>query len=501
MPRPPETTYRQRQYVTRDDWTPERLRTARRQADTGNLMLAADLFESMRGDDRISGVLGTRVRGLIRLPVSFEPHEGEEPTPESEALEADFWRSYPESDLVDLMSWGLGLGVGLAEQTWEQSNGRLIPRLRVWSPRWLRWEHDRGAWVLTTELQGDIVIEPGDPKWLLYTPYGNNRPWQRGLWRALGLWWLLKRYAQLDWGTYSEAHGSPLRVGLTAEGSQKADRDELASDLQEIAGVTGIALPPGFDIKLVEATARTYETFERQIEMADGAMAVAVAGQTLTTAVKGSSLAAAQVHMVIRAELIASDEMTFSTALHEQSIRAWTLFNFGSADRAPWARWDIDPPEDLAMIAQTQKVRAETQEAVARNVRAWMDLGISLDLEALAVEYDIPMAVVRGLAKRAESTPGRVQLAAGREPGERIDGFVRGQLYVDRLVKRATPLGRMSGTLREVADAIESSSDFGQLRDELARVFDRVDEDQLAGLEEALVLADFAGRLAVAEDA
>ena len=501
MPRPPDTTYRQRQYVTRDDWTPERLRTARRQADTGNLMLASDLFESMRGDDRINGVLGTRVRGLIKSPITFEPHDGDNPTPESEALEADFWRAFPESDLVDLMSWGLGVGVGLAEQTWEQSNGRLIPRLHVWSPRWLRWEHDRDRWVLTTDLQGDVPIEPGDPKWIMYTPYGQARPWQRGLWRSLSLWWLLKRYAQLDWGTYSEAHGSPLRVGMTAEGSQKADRDELASDLQEIAGVTGIALPPGFDIKLVEAKAQSHESFERQIEMANQGMAVAVAGQTLTTEVKGGSLAAAEVHQVIRADLIASDEMTFSTTLHEQSIRAWTLFNFGSADRAPWARWDIEAPEDLHETATTQKARAEAQEAVARSVRAWMDLGVPLDLEALAEEFDIPMAVVRGLAKRAEATREPVRLAAGRGDGERTAGFIRGQLYVDRLVKRATPLGRMSTTLREVADAIERSSDYAQLRDELARVFDRVDEDQLAGLEEALVLADLAGRMAVADDA
>lgn len=501
MPRPPDTTYRQRQYVTRDDWTPERLRTARRQADTGHLQLAADLFETMRADDRINGVLGTRVRGLIKSPIAFEPHDGDEPTPEAIALEQDFWRAYPENDLVDLLSWGLGIGVGLAEQTWEQSAGRLIPRLHVWSPRWLRHDHDQDAWILTTDTSGEITIEPGDPKWILYTPYGRARPWQRGLWRSISVWWLLKRYAQLDWGTYSEAHGSPLRVGTTPDGSRKEDRDELASDLQDIAGVTGIALPPGFDIKLVEATARTHETFERQIEMANQGLAVAIAGQTLTTEVKGGSLAAAQVHETIRADLITSDEQTFSTTLHEQSIRPWTLFNFGSDARAPWARWDVTPPEDQHETANTQKARAEAQEAVARSVRAWLELGVPLDLEALAEEYDIPMAVARGLARQAQSSAAPVTLASGPRPSERTTGFVRGQLYADRLVRRAAPLGRMTSTLRAVADAIESSSTYEELKDALALVFDRLDEDQLAGLEEALVLADLAGRMAVQDDA
>ena len=503
MPKPPDLTYRPRSYTTREDWTPERVRTARRQADQGNLLLAADLFEAMRTDDRIAGVLGTRVRGLIKSPLRFEPHEGDQPTPETTALETDFWRAFPENDLADLMTWGLGVGVGIAEQVWELSGGRFIPRLRVWSPRWLRWDHDHGAWYLSTTT-GDVRIGPTDPKWLVYQPGGAAKAWRGGLWLGLSGWWLLKRFAQLDWGSYSEAHGNPLRVGTTPDGSSRADRDELASDLQAVSGVTGIALPAGFDIKMVEATANSWETFERQIEAANAGISVTIAGQTLTTEVKGGSLAAAQVHETIRGDMIASDEQTFSTALHEQSIRAWTLINFGNADRAPWARWDTTPPENVEETAAGQKVKAEAMQALAVAVGAWLDLGVPLDVDVLAEEYNLPRAVVRGLTQRMKATEERPRVALASGDRENIGGFVRGQMYADRLVRNAAPLARMSGTLQALADLIRQTDETPEglevLRERLLRIFDEVEPDMLAGLEEAIVLADLAGRRAVVED-
>jgi phage gp29-like protein len=509
-PRKPKAqeTYKQRSYRTSQEWTPARIRAARGLADGGHLYQAADLVEAMKTDERITGVLSTRLRGLLKFPLTIYPGDGEkgDESPQTKALEDDFWTAYPEHTLQELMAWGTVLGIGVAQQTWELKAGRLLPSVRVWNPRWLRWEHRTETWQLETENAGIITIEPGDGTWILYTPYGEHRPWKHGIWQALAPWWLLKRYAQQDWGTYSEAHGQPLRVGTAPAGSTKPDREELAADLQDMAGVTGIALPEGFDIKLVEATARTWETFKAQIEAANAGMAIAIAGQTLTTEVKGGSLAAAEVHDNVRHDLIESDQQTLSTTVHDQSLTWWAIFNFGSEDLAPWAEWDTSPPEDLKAKAETQRARAEALTAVAAVIASYVDLGIELDLERLAEEFDLPVRDLQALAVRLKAAADqgdrtRVALANARA-GERVGGFVRGQLYVDRLQQRALGAGleAFQANLQQLTEFIRNASSYEEIAQGLPRVFEGMDPDDAAGLYEALMLADLAGRKAVLDD-
>ncbi len=348
MARPDRKEHREQYGRRLIEWTNTELKAARLLADGGTLSYAAELVDELRADSRVAGVLPQRVNGLLGLKLTFEASgDGRRRGRAVRALEADedWWQIAPEHELADLQTWGLLLGVGLAELLWTTNErGRAIPRLKVWDPRWLRFEWTTRRWLLRTEDEGEIEIIPGGGKWVLYTPYGASRPWAKGLWRALAKWWLLKGFSLTDWARHSEMHGAPIRFGIAPEGSQAADREAYAADLAEIGSDTSIVPPPGYDLKLAEPIAKTWEMFPKQIETANAELSILLVGQNLTSEVTSGSFAAAKIHENVRDDLVRFDAEALATCLNEQVLTWWAEFNFGDPKLAPWPSWDTAPP-------------------------------------------------------------------------------------------------------------------------------------------------------------
>lgn len=371
------------------DWTPGHRRAALALAESGQLRMAADLCEAMFADDRVAGCMGTLIRGLFSLPLSFE--EGSGPGRKKAAVKAleageDFWTAYPEQDLVELAQWAVGLGVALGEHVWaEQPSGRLVQRLKVWHPRWLRFDWPLRKWFVTVDGGQEVEVTPGDGRWILLTPYGAHRPWAFGLWRALSLCWLAKYFSVQDWSRHNEVHGAPIAVAESPEGAHEEDWDAAAADLANLGGRTAMALPPGFKAVLLEAKAATFKTFAEQIEWADRAIAILLLGQNLTTEVDAGSLAAAEVHKRVLQHVLRATASWLATGLREQGLTWWAEFNFGSRDLAPWPAWDTDPPEDKAALAATWG-----QAATALSALAGL-LGEAFDMAEAVRRFDLPV--------------------------------------------------------------------------------------------------------------
>lgn len=329
------------------DWDTTAVRSARLIADGGSLRALADLVDELRADDRIGGVLQQLSLALFGLKLGFEASgDGRKRNRVVRAVESedDWWDMTSEADLADLFEWGLVAGVGLAELVWPpdaNAAGRVVPRLKVWHPRWLRWDWQKRSWWLWTDDSAEIEITPGNGKWLMFTPFGHNRPWARGLWRKLAPKWLLKTFALTDWARHSELHGLPVRVGSSPPESTPEQREEYANELDELGRDTSIVLPPGYGLEFKEATARTWEMFPKQIESADQAITITVLGQNLTTEVQGGSLAAATAHRAVKAELLRFYAEALATCLHDQLLEPWAEMNFGTRALAPWPNWEL----------------------------------------------------------------------------------------------------------------------------------------------------------------
>lgn len=374
-------------------------------ADGGRLMLAADLVESLMGDDRVQGVLSTRTHGLLGLPRQFfgstgDVGEGDAESPrnalegttalaDQPATPGDWARMFPEAELAQFTAWGVLLGVALAERVPDADRkvgDRSAPELCVWHPRWLRHDWSRDQWYLTTA-EGEIEVNPGDGRWILWTPYGKRRPWTGGAWRPLAFAYLLKQYALHDRARASEVYGSAARVGFAPEGSSEASRKKQLRDLKRMGRDTALIYPAGWDVKLVEATGQTWQIYRDQIEWADRAIAIVLAGQYVTT--EGTSgFSNGNIHAAIKHDLILFTAEGLATCLHEQGIRPWAIDNYGDADRAPFVRWDTSPPEDKKTIAEALSALGD---AVAKLDASLAASGHRVDALSLCSKFAIPL--------------------------------------------------------------------------------------------------------------
>jgi phage gp29-like protein len=377
-----------------DGWTPNLVKGAFAQAESGSLMLLADLVETMFTDDRISGVLKTRTHGLLGLPLHFEGGTLEQRTELAgpDGGSGGLWDDMiDEAEAAKLQAWGLVLGVGLAQRV-------PLPRLmgepqryelQTWSPRWLMYDAMASSgsnWRINTRA-GTKPLVPG-VQWVLYTPYGAKRPFASGEWRALAFPWLLKHFALEDRANHSEVMGTPTRKGKAPQGATEKGRQQFKAQIEALGRNGVLVLPEGWDYEITEAVGRTWEIYSEGVKWADEAMTIILAGQIVTT--EGSAgFSSGNVQDQIKGDLIRFDAKALGKCLNRQFLSPWAFANTGSYV-APVPVWNTERPVNLANQATSWETLSRAVPAL--DVAMAKD-GVRVDMKALAGRYSVPIAV------------------------------------------------------------------------------------------------------------
>jgi len=385
----------------------DRVKAALLSLEQGQFLPAAQLVDAMGRDDRISGVLNTRVNGMLGLPVDVADDKAEKVT---RALKDGRSKMFPKAQARRLLRSGIMLGVGLAENIWTRTETSWTPRLKVWHPQFVQWRWDtRSFWVSTME--GFTEITPGDGHWVMYTPYGDQLGWLDGMVRSLSVPWLIRQWARRDWARYSEVHGLPIRVGIVPNRAKAEDKDRFIEELAQIGSESVIRTPAGpkddgttFDVKLLEASSQSWEGFQALLHVTSTDIAVALLGQNLTTEVKEGSRAAAQVHENVRQDVLEADATTIDDCFHEQTVQPWALYNFGDKEAAPVATYHTDPPENLASRATAMQTLGNALSGF-KTVRAPVDVGQVLVDFGIPVVEGAPMPDLTEEPEPAETDP------------------------------------------------------------------------------------------------
>jgi phage gp29-like protein len=397
-----------------------KVKAALSELEGGHFMQAAQLVDAMGRDDRIAGVLATRVNGLFGLPVDFEDKHGTKRA--AKPLEELRPKMFPKAQTKKLLRSGIMLGVGLAENVWERTATSWTPRLKWWHPQFLQWRWDtRSFWVQT--MTGQVEITPGDGQWVLYTPHGAQLGWLEAMVRALAIPWLIRQWARRDWARYSEVHGLPIRLGKVPAKADNDDKERFIDELSQLASENTIRLPQGetpeasFDVDLLEAVSQSWEGFQALIAKTDVDIAVTLIGQNLTTeagtGVKGA-LATAQVHERVRQDVLEDDATSLDECLHEQSVKPWALYNYGDEDAAPMATIHTDPPEDL-------KGKADVFKTVGEALKNYRDLKVPVNVQQVMTDFAVPIEEGGEMPDLTEGPPPAQQdpnAKPGAKPGD-----------------------------------------------------------------------------------
>ncbi len=499
------------------EWTPSRLRMAQRQAESGELTQAVTVCEWLMTDDAVCAALDGRVNALLGLDPTFKQGTGKRAKKALKALEAeeDWFEAYPESELQQMLRWGLLLGGSLSRQNWverDDHGGRVLPMLSFWHPQTLRWSWQERKLTVRNARSEELVIIPGDGEWVFHTPFGFERFWSNGLWLSLSRWVLFKQLAQGDWSRHSEK-GS-LLVALAPEGATSKQRKELAEDLQASGSDTVVALAAGFDMKLIEVTANTWSIYNGQIKAADDAIRIRIRGGNLTTKVdeNGSKAAAETQAKTGDGANLKADANGLSTTIHTQSLGWWAEFNYGDKRLAPWPAWPVEPEED-------KSARSTMVKTLGEGLTIWDKLGFDIDPKAVQEEFGLSFFTGRSRPREPEPVPGaapgddkskapkpaKKPAKNALAPTMKVDGTVEGQTYVDDLTDDArAKAGRaMKRTfLAELAELAAECESYEELRAKVKEKWGQSASPERVReiLQKAMTLADLAGQASVLQD-
>ena len=524
-------------------WTPALIRSAEMQADAGNIRYAANLCDWLLTNPIVFSTLRTRINALLGLDPTFERSGDKRRSGRAvKALEVgeDWWEAYPESELFQMLAWGLLLGVCPVHQSpWTprpDHGGRELPTFEIWHPQHLRHDNAAREWKIKVSSAGSFgeheeTLTPGDGEWVLHTPYGKNRPWAWGMWRCLADLVLLAEYGWGDWGKVSER--AILLVltcldsaaGKELQGYTKAARDQLARDIYARGSEAVAALPPGIDLKAVQAAVQAKDIQGALIEAAHRAIAIVIRGGNLTTdSGKTGSRAAAETQSEMGdGGNLRFDAQSLTTTIHDQSLVWWAQRNFGDAALAPWPVYPVEDEEDL-----TAKVEVEEKAfATCDNAEK---LGFEVDRAKFLEEHKI--AWCKPGERPPEPEPIEPEDDPNTDPAEPVDpdadddgdeppavgaqartlharaatkGAHNGQAYADRVMRRAARHGakELAPTVAAMVAAVRNAGSYEEAREAIAKAYGKLAAPkELATLTEAaLTMAQLGGRLAVDEDA
>lgn len=507
-------------YYSWSDWdSVGKVKAALRRLETGYLDQPALMVDAMMRDDRIAGCLSTLTDAIPSLPRTWDDGETSSSTDTARSdLDELMPRMVPDEDAAQLLRWGKMLGIGIAENVWERDadSGLIVPRLKVWHPRFLYWNWgSRSFWLITRE--GSIEIEPGNGQWVLYTPRGYRRAWMEGAVRFLHVQWLLRQWALRDSGRYSEVYGTPLRKAKVPHTAKDEEKSEFFNAVASLGAESTIRLPAGadgtpFDVELMEATGNGFEGFMRLIDSASVSIAVGLLGQNLTTEVKGGSFAAARVHGSIRADILQSESGRFANCINEQVLKPFARLNYGDEKAAPRLMINAEPPEDTAQVATTWKTAGEAIASLRTS-------GLPVDGKKAAERLGLPVVeeLMEDVLEPQEAEP-----APGEEPEEDEDedeeepappkkkqaassnaAAIEGQLRIEALVRDAATRGTLASAmeLAKLHHAVTGASDFGELEARIIAAFGQLDAKQMTKLlQQAFMLAELEGRFAASQE-
>lgn len=385
--------------------------------DLGQFRQAALLVDAMNRDDRIAGVDATRTGALRAAPITCKATSSKrlamkiaEELGGSDEEPGKLLKMIPGPVLGELSRWGRHLGIAVAQKVWDTSAKSWTPRLVPFHPQFLRFDWTTKTYRLLVFGESEIVLPRtdlsprGDQDWFVWTPYGYYYGWLQAMVRYLARIYVMRGWNRRDWARYGEVHGSPITAAKAPANAPKEEKDYFFRAVANRGSEATVMLPQAeggdqaaqWGIELIEATARTFETFQQFGEKLDIDIAIAILGQNLTTQVNGGSLAATKEHSLVRIDK-AKEDAAIGDAIRDQVLTWWAEYNYGDPELAPRITIEVEPPENETEEGAALKALGDGIDSLNRAA------GGAVDVRAILEDHGIPMRTIEEMAEEREA--------------------------------------------------------------------------------------------------
>lgn len=382
------------------------------------------------------------------------------------------------------MLFGVFYGYAVAEIIYRPDGAKVgLQAIKVRNRRRFRYTPD-GALRLLTPASMTEGIEAAPPYFWNFQTGADNDDEPYGLGLAHWLYWpvLFKRNDIKFWLMFLEKFGMPTAVGKYDTDASSGDRSKLLAATRAIQSDSGIIMPKGMEIALLEAARSGTADYKTLHDTMDATIQKVVLGQTASTQGTAGKLGNDKLQSDVRDDIIKSDADLVCESFNMGPARWLTELNFPGA-AIPRVYRVTEESEDLDALSQRDE----------RLTRIGYKPSLARIQETYGEGYEPatpPAATPPGAPPTG--TPAPVAFAAPQRAPDREDQLVAtlaqdADPLIARWLDQAQHLAETSGSLEAIRDGLLAlapemdTARFGQLMQQALAV------SQVAGQSDAEV--------------
>ncbi|MEW6708308.1 MAG: DUF935 family protein [Candidatus Riflebacteria bacterium] len=387
----------------------------------GNL----EVYEDLETDAHVRTVLGKRKRAVISR--EWFVNEADE-TPEAERA-AELVRRHIDKIGIDRVTLGFldavlkGFAVG--EIMWVIDEGEIRPAQIKFR------KQQRFTFIVNDntghEMRLKTIAEPmygvslPDRKFIRFS-YDERYDSPYGFSLGNSLFWpvFFKRKGITFWLIFCDKFGTPTTVGKYPASATKGEKALLKEALEAIAQDSGITVPEGMEVSLLEAAKSGIDTYEKLVRYMDEQISEVVLGETGTTNQSNTSGSRArdEVGNEVRIETAKYDADSLCEVLNETLVKWIVDFNMPGAPYPKLWR-DFEEPED-------DDKKASRDEKLSRS-------GVKFRKQYFMREYnlqedDFDLNEAKSEDRQPDRRPGETAEFA-EQPEKRLNDFSKEKIF------------------------------------------------------------------------
>lgn len=254
-----------------------------------------------------------------------------------------------------MMLYGIHYGFAVAEGMYARDGSTIaLDDIKVRDRRRFGFD-STGRLRMRTQANPKGELMPDRKFWAFSTGADHDdNPYGVGL--AHWLYWptFFKRNGLKYWLLFLEKFGQPTAKGEYGPSAKREEINRLLQALAAISTDTGIAVPEGMKIELLEAARSGTADYVALYDRMDAAIAKVILGQTASTQGTPGKLGNDELQGDVRTDLIAADADLICESFNRGLGRWLTEWNFPNAV-PPRVYRNVQPDEDSAKRAQRDK--------------------------------------------------------------------------------------------------------------------------------------------------
>ena len=444
-----------------------------------------DIYQDIRSDAQVHATLQQRQLAMVAaewevMPGGDKRVDRQAADQLTEQLTAINW-----DKVSSLMHWGVFYGYGIAEMLWGRDGAAVsIEDIKVRDRNRFRFDAAGRCRLLTTASPAGELLPPA--KFWQFSTGADHSDEPYGLGLAHWCYWPVqfKKQGIRFWLIHLDKFGSPTAKGVFPPNASLEEQNKLLYTLRAIQTDSGIIVPEGTDISLLERSTGGRAEHHELVRYMDGMIAKVNLGQTLTSESEGGQYKA-EVQMEVRQALTKADADLLCDSFSRGPATWLARWNYPAA-KSPRVRRLTEDPEDL-------NARAE------REHKLWQ-MGFVPTLETINETYPgefepLVVAAPEAPLPTGETAERPAPAAAFAEGDAAID---LADPYTDQLQRRAA--ADMDALIAPLKRLVMTAESLPELRDSIYALYQDLPSEQLATLmAEAMAAAELGGMVEVEE--